>query len=526
VPKGPSKEDLAATKIQARVRGFLAKKRLAKTREEKQKYEDDIAELEKQAYIQIVERERAEEEKRQEKERVKRQKEARRRKRQKVMLEAAFDDELEDIQKLIKEAISELDDRSEACIQKETRILVEARDANDNSPLGEASAGGANEVIAFLVKNNGNCNHKGQWGRTPLYRATFAGHKDTALLLLESGADPRIAANDSNTPKDAAGNKELVALFEDWDISKTEELAKKYEENMNGYKNLQRLEMAKAVGGIEEQVAEKKKIFETVRKELKTAYCEFEKRVVEHDKAVAEGFDKPELTIASIHDAELHLETTKVKMEKAQLELSQIQLKLREQQHMQRNMEAGEDGEEFEGVDEMSALVSRCNIKELTDVLFKDVGNKIRDSGKWPLLMDSTGQATLFLRYRDTNMVNILDTRACELNRLRESLLGSIRYGKPLIVDLGAMDLWEAMEAGFDRIKEGLFSSLLSKALMDNQGYMELVTKDDKEEYQPTKFVHHMAKDFRFVVLTKMSCPPMEWIENCYAVEVIVTKRD
>ena len=98
-------------------------------------------------------REQEEAEKRDERERKQRQKVARAKKRQKIVLEAAFDDEVDDIKKCIKEAIGELEDpRNEAWKQRETKILIEARDANDNSPVGEAAAGGANEAIEFLIE--------------------------------------------------------------------------------------------------------------------------------------------------------------------------------------------------------------------------------------------------------------------------------------------------------------------------------------------------------------------------------------
>ena len=526
VKKGPSKEDLAAIKIQKCVRGFLGKLRYQKAQQAKIDYEKEMEELEKQAYLEIVKREQEEAEKRDERERLQRQKIQRAKKRQKVVLEAAFDDEVSDIEKCIKEAVNELDDPNNlAWKQKETKNLIEARDANDNSPLGEAGAGGANESVEFLIKNGANPNHQGQWGRTPLYRAAFAGHTDTVKILLESGADPRICAKDSNTPRDAAGTKEVQEVLDSWDISKTLEKLTIYEENFKQFKDLQRQEMAKEVGGIENEVADKKKIFETYKKELNTAYKEYEKRIFEHDMAVQEGFEKPELTIAAINDAEMHLESCKIKMEKAQQDLAQIHLKLREQQHKQAHLE-NDDGSEFDYDGGDNKLITRVNLQEITDVLFKDVGNKIKESGKWPLLMDSGGQATLFLRYRDTNMVNVLDTRGCEPNKLREMILGSIRYGKPFIIDLGNMDLWDAMVAAIERIQEGLFSQLITKALLENQNYMKLVDeKRDKPEYHPSKFVHGFADKFCFVVLTKMSYPPEEWIDNLYAIQIIVNKK-
>lgn len=65
-----------------------------------------------------------------------------------------------------------------------------------------------------MIKQGANPNVKGQYGRTPLYRAAFAGHKDAVKVsvffttedflykvLLESGADPRIHADDGATPE-------------------------------------------------------------------------------------------------------------------------------------------------------------------------------------------------------------------------------------------------------------------------------------------------------------------------------------
>lgn len=62
-------------------------------------------------------------------------------------------------------------------------------------------------------------------------------------------------------------------------------------------------------------------------------------------------------------------------------------------------------------------LVVVCS--DLDDVLVKDVGNKVRDSGKWPLVIDPSNQASVFLRYLDTNYVNACSSKNMEPNRLR-----------------------------------------------------------------------------------------------------------
>ena len=37
--------------------------------------------------------------------------------------------------------------------------------------------------------------------------------------------------------------------------------------------------------------------------------------------------------------------------------------------------------------------------QELDDVLVRDVGDKIKSDGRWPLVIDASGQASVFLRY-------------------------------------------------------------------------------------------------------------------------------
>ena len=66
-------------------------------------------------------------------------------------------------------------------------------------------------------------------------------------------------------------------------------------------------------------------------------------------------------------------------------------------------------------------------------------------------------------RYRDTNYVNILSKKEMESDNLRLALLGSIRYGKHLIVDFDQMEMFNALETYLNNIKSDLFDACLSK---------------------------------------------------------------
>ena len=62
--------------------------------------------------------------------------------------------------------------------------LVDCTDANGNTPISEASAGGQPDTIRLLFKLGGDPNTKGAYGRTPLYRAAFGGHAEAVKVTL------------------------------------------------------------------------------------------------------------------------------------------------------------------------------------------------------------------------------------------------------------------------------------------------------------------------------------------------------
>ena len=142
--------------------------------------------------LDMVNKEREEEDRRYEREMAERRKIAAEKKRIKKFLESSFDDEVDVLKSLVKETLRSCDedgiDTDEiGQIKRDERVfkLIESSDANDNSALSEASAGGALEAITFLLEQGADPNTIGHFGRTPLYRAVFAGHVDAVTLLLK-----------------------------------------------------------------------------------------------------------------------------------------------------------------------------------------------------------------------------------------------------------------------------------------------------------------------------------------------------
>ena len=47
---------------------------------------------------------------------------------------------------------------------------------------------------------------------------------------------------------------------------------------------------------------------------------------------------------------------------------------------------------------------------------------------RWPLIIDANQQAATFLRYRDTNYLNVCSPKHMEPDTIRMALLGAIRF--------------------------------------------------------------------------------------------------
>ncbi|GFN81375.1 fam83h antisense RNA 1 (head to head) [Plakobranchus ocellatus] len=512
-----TKEDDAARRIQTKYRQYIGKKALEKKRKEKEEYEELMEKLEREAFLHMVKMEQEEAERRQQKEDEERKRKKEEKKRIKRMLEAAFDGDIDQMKEIIKE-VSELDDKNgigndvigRAVRTKHMMSIIDCKDANENTALSEAANGGHAQAINFLLERGADPNTQGQFMRTPLYRAAFAGHLEATLALLENGADPRIYASDSQTPVDIASRDDVKAVLQDWDISRTEVLQKQLEAAKDKRAEEERKRKEAETSKLEDQVAEAQREYEAVQKQLDHAYCELNKRINEHDTCVAQGFDRPELTLQTINDQELEVETTKIRVAEARDKLSKLRLRLRESI-------AGEDT----AVEDDSPGL-KVPVKELDDVLFRDVGNRIKDSGKWPLLIDQSGQASTFLRYRDTNYINAIRPADMDNNNIRRSLLGAVRYGKPFIVDMMEVDMFDTCSDRFDEIQKDLMTSIIDKSILTIEKYGKLIKAEDGPEYEKTKFNDMRLANFKFMLISKSPFPNPKLLDMFYVIKVII----
>ncbi|XP_007488743.2 IQ motif and ankyrin repeat domain-containing protein 1 [Monodelphis domestica] len=546
-PKEASLEHRAAIIIQCAFRKYHAQKERERRIKEQEEYKAIMDQLQKEAFLAMVKREQEQARREREKEEEERRKRQEEQMRKKQMLEAAFDGDVEEMRAVLKEAVSHEhvfpcgpwtyfppvtpcvslmwvfvevgdvltregvghDDRGKALRLKSHVAMVECTDANENTPLSEAAGGGHPASVKFLVENGANLNCKGAFGRTPLYRAAFGGHLAVVEILLQNGADPRIYADDGNTPQQVASLDAVVDVLRSWDVSLTDAMLKKMEAEQQ-----RRAQEAQKQKDIETKrmatnVQELQKEQERCHKELQRAYCELNRRITEHDKCERKKMDKTEITLQAIKDAEAVVDEMRLAAEKAEEKLALARLELREQTQ--------------QGEEELPGL--KCSVAELHDVLLKDVGDRIKADGRWPLVIDPSGQAATFLRYQDTNYLDTLNPAHLQPQSLRLALLGAIRYGKPLVFDMREIDMFETVKKELNYIQRNLAEDLLSKKLLENDRFLALLRPEDGPEYDRTQFQISRIIHFKLFFLTKARIPPESQLQALLPIQVLLPRE-
>nr|XP_048310443.1 IQ motif and ankyrin repeat domain-containing protein 1 [Myodes glareolus] len=511
VPAAPTAEDKAAIVIQCAFRQYLARKELARRRQERQEYLDEMEKLQREAYLALVRREqeaaRRQREQEEAAERARREELQRRRR----LLEAAFEGDLGEIRAVLKEVDQLLtregvghDEAGKARRLQRRVATVECEDSHGNTPLSEAAAGGQPLAIQLLAELGASPNSKGAFGRTPLYRAAFGGHLEAVEVLLKLGADPRVYADDGSTPEQVASLVAVASVLQSWDLSLTEAMLQNMEaEQHRRAQEAQKHKEAEA-NRINLKVQQLAKEQQQCHKELQQAYCELNRRITEHDKCERKCMGKTELTLQAIKDAEAQVDRLRQEAQKAEETLAMARLELREQTQ--------EEEETAPGL--------KCKVTELHDVLMKDVGDRIRADGRWPLVIDPSGQAATFLRYQDTNYVDTVNPEHLRPESIRLALLGALRYGKPLVFDLREVNLFPAVQQQLDAVQPGLAQALLSRGLLAQEGYLSLLRPTDGPEYDPSQFQEARLEHFRLFFVTRVQWPPADQLQILLPVRV------
>lgn len=501
-PAAEVRRAAAAVVCQHAVRGWLKARRVteqARREAVEREREEEMAKAQHDAWVEMVKRERDEEHRRMVKLAEEKRKAREKAKREAALREAAFDGDLPEVKRLLQ-----FDD-----------VDVDCRDANGETALLEASGGGHPAIVDLLVQSGADVNARGRYDRTPLFRAAFAGKTAAVKALLAVGCDPRLHDVDGARPVDVSATDNCIATFEGWNLAETDRLLTIIEGRLAAQRAREEAERKRKLESLDARFRHLQKNHRARQQELKQAYAEYEKRVSEYDLCT-HGPEKQmvlkvvrDAVLRSVQSSEREVAAKKAAAAEAAREYQEIRLEMREHEHNERE----------DAADAM--LHMRCNLRELDDVVMRDVGGHIMRDGRWPLLLDLSKQVSTFFRYRDCNYVNTANPKDTRKDVLRLALLGALRFGKPLVVDMLDVDLFETICDKFEAIEPGLAAAVVSKEIVQPHWYERLIKDKDGEAYKPVYFTLDRLEKFAVYFVTTFQYPDEELLEICLPIEVI-----
>mmetsp|Transcript_55595 Transcript_55595/g.110492 ORF Transcript_55595/g.110492 Transcript_55595/m.110492 type:complete len:562 (-) Transcript_55595:72-1757(-) len=377
---------------------------------------------------------------------------------------------------------------------------IDTMDPYGTTLLSEAAAGGADDCVEILVGEGADVNNIGRNRRTPLWRAANAGHARCVRMLLRAGGDPRIPDEHGAKPYHVANGADTKSLLECWDVSVTEKMLegihmnqKKLERERKAKDKMQREEMSQANEAAERRL-----------QIAKTEVARIQKLVVTYRQqrvSLAETGEIEKMQDAEPHlkRAEAELETAKGVYQSLEWELRRVRLKVRDFENKLRR-KSRKDGEEPNLLDQVIL------IKDLADVVVRDVGGKRLEDGRWPLIFDPAGNAATFFTYSgvvfnidELSMLSASDNKE-DRNRLLMALLNNLKYGGPVAIHLGNdFGKMEQVEDAFNYVEKGFFNTITDRSVLYSylmpRRFLHLVPPEQKDDYCNLMFDdEHLAK--------------------------------
>jgi len=397
---------------------------------------------------------------------------------------------------------------------------IDTMDPYGTTLLSEAAAGGAEDCIEVLLGEGADVNNIGRNRRTPMWRAANAGHAGCVRMLLRAGGDPRIPDEQAAKPYHVANGVDTKALLECWDVSVTEKILegihvnqKKVERERKAKDKMQRDEMSEA-----HEAAERKLQI------AKTEVARIQKLVVTYRQqrvSLAEtgAVEKMQEAEPYLKRAEAELDTAKGVYQSLEWELRRVRLKVRDFENKLRRKNR-KDGEE-----EPSLLDQVILIKDLADVVVRDMDGQRSEDGRWPMIFDPAGNAATFFTYNgvvfnidELSLLSISEKKE-DKQRLLMALLKNLRYGGPVAIHLGdAFEKMEQVEDAFNCIEKGLFNTITDRSVLYSyllpRRFLQLVPPEHKNDYESWMFDDEQLAKFVLCFIVSAEEPIREVMEK------------
>jgi len=340
----------------------------------------------------------------------------------------------------------------------------------------------------------------GEFKRTPLWRAAYATHESVVTLLLEGGGDPRLHDEDGCCPSDICQKDAVNALIFAWDLSKTDELVEEYEGWAEDQRLVEDFQVKEALRSVEVEFEAAKQLHEAAQKLIAIAKAEFRNREKEHAAGLVAQEAKALQSCRSAWEA----------YEKAEADAAAAQRRFDKANF--RRLQAAEEIQKTMGKTVDTSLPGRevC-VKDMNNVLLRDIGDRIADGSRWPLVVDEGELVQKMLVYAGCVVLNFWKAEDMQAERIRKGLLTMLRGGGIFAIDLFCFSTGvdrALLAQPFEALREGLFEELLSRSLLEiPKGkhwprFHDLIRPDEKHKFGIEHFDEGRTKKFKFVVVT------------------------
>jgi hypothetical protein len=396
-------------------------------------------------------------------------------------------------QRLQQELCTAAFDGNEAALKKALREGgdVLRADAEGNFALGEAAVNGQDAAIRILIAEGADVNCRGAYGRTPLWRATFNGHVECVKLLLGAGADPRVAAQ-SQLPVELASGATKDALTQ-WDVTRTDTLKAKAQERTDALIATREKERAAEAAAHKTALDSARMIMASAQQELRAVRAELENRIVELDLVRQEtnAGDRAQIAFDCVKECERRADELRDRAEQAT------------RSYLQHKAISVTDGKGSDG----DADVDTIEWSAVSTLLLADWCAKnalaARPGALWPFLVDPSARASMFFRYRNVNFVDAFSPRDLQAESIRKSVLGALRYGKAVVIDLhDDPTMIEFVIEAFDGVRKQLWNDVVNGNVRRRDVWHELLRATDGPAYDEANWRESATMLFTCVVLT------------------------
>jgi len=503
-----TEKDLAIDTVVAAARCFSASCLLGILSQERKAKEAELAEAMRAAEKASLRMEMRKAEAARAKEAAKRAKAKKIAEDTKKLLTSAFDGEVTELGRI-------LDSKS--------GITVQAKDANGITALSEAASGGSAEAVKFLISRRSDPNSRGEFQRTPLWRACYAGHASIIELLLESGCDPRLFDDQGQTPIDVSSKDEISNCLRAWDVQRTDELVEEWESWFEDTRLEEDFRQKEAMRSVNAEFDQALAAHEAAQETLARAKAAMRNREKEHGIGLAAGQAEARMACESA-DAELQKADQAAIAAQGRFDKANVA-------RLAALEECGASPDALPG--------REVDVKDLNNVLIRDVGERIGKSSKWPLLIDPSDCGRKLLLYAGCSVASFWRPEDMDPKRLRIALLSMLRAGGILAVDLALFGVGvdrSLLASPFEQVRPWLFEELVARSaegrsrLLEVQAstkrarFHELVEKDEKKNFGLEHFDDERISKFKFVVVTATERPHKELLSMFDIVRVVANE--